>query len=87
MSGFVQLRYWAPAAPGDSASVSYGVRDEGTLGGAAGGMRVSMHAHVDGRSFLAAALEEVARVVQRALDELVGVGEVDRLDRQSCTAV
>jgi hypothetical protein len=36
--------------------------------------------HVDRSSLLAAALEEIARVVERPGDELVGVVKVDRLD-------
>ena len=38
--------------------------------------------HADGRFLLAAALEELAGVVQATGYELVGVGEIDRLDAQ-----
>ncbi len=41
-----------------------------------------VHPHADRRSRLAAAVEELARVEQRDIDELGSVGEVDRLDVQ-----
>jgi hypothetical protein len=39
-----------------------------------------VHPHADRRSRLAAAVEELARIEQRDINELVRVGEVDRLD-------
>ena len=41
-----------------------------------------VHAHADGLARLAAAVEELAGVQQRDVDELARVGEVDRLDVQ-----
>jgi hypothetical protein len=41
-----------------------------------------MRPHLNRRAFLAVGVEELAGVVQRAADELVGVGEIDRLDAE-----
>ena len=41
-----------------------------------------VHVHPDGLARLAAAVEEIAGVQQRDVDQFVRVGEVDRLDVQ-----
>lgn len=61
---------------------SYPVSVDGALGLTAAHAHVAVHSHVDGGSFLAAVIEEPAGVLERALDELVGVSEVDRLDAE-----
>jgi hypothetical protein len=39
--------------------------------------RVPVHVHLNRGSVLAAALDELPRVIERPLDELVGAAEVD----------